>query len=669
MRIFYFPLFFVLFTQAVQAADPPLNLTRLSLEELMTIEVTLASRKPEKLSTATAAISVLTADDLRRLGVKTLPEALRWVPGMQVGRIDANKWEVSSRGFSGLFTDKLQVLIDGRSVYTPLFSGVFWEVQDVVLEDVDRIEVIRGPGGTLWGANAVNGVINIITRNAAETQGGWVEIGGGTKELGSATARYGGKLGESGYFRVYGKSFTQGNSKGSTLPVRDGWHLSRIGTRMDWRPSPQESLTLEGSAYAGRAGQSFVLATSLSPPYTQTVYYDAELSGGDLLGRWKRHLEDRGDLELQLYLDRLDRKDAIFQGMIQNADIDFQHRFEPSRNQELIWGLGYRLTDDDFTGTFTLSLLPAKRRSHLFSGFVQDDVSLLSGRMRLTLGTKLEHNSRSGFEWQPNLRLGLFPSSDHTFWGAISRATRTPSRADNDIRATLQILPPGALFSGSPLARAVLLGNRDFASEELLAWEAGYRAAWFDQLIVDLAGFYQRYDQVRSNEAETPFLEAATSPAHLVIPVRISNELNGKTYGAELALSWQKGEWWRLQASYSYLHMDLWPNRGSQDTGTDRSEEGSVPHHQLALRSSFDLSPDLGLNLSGRYVDQLPYQQIDDYLTFDLHLEWRLLPHLTISLVGQNLLDSPHLEYLSTSTNNLPAQVERDVHGRISWEF
>ena len=668
MRIVSIPLFFVLIAQAVLAADTSPNLTLLSLEELMEIEVTLASRKPEKLSAATAAISVLTAEDLHHLGVRSLPEALRWVPGMQVGRIDANKWEVSSRGFSGLFTDKLQVLIDGRSVYTPMFSGVFWEIQDVVLEDVDRIEVVRGPGGTLWGANAVNGVINVITESAEETQGGWIEIGGGTSARGSTTVRHGGKLGENGHFRVYGKFFAQDRSKGTKQRVEDDWHLGRVGTRMDWQLSPRETLTLEGSAYTGRAGQSFVLPTSLSPPYVQTVYYDAELRGGDLLGRWKRNLGDRGALELQLYLDRMDRSDFIVQGVIQNADIDFQHRFEPGAHHELIWGLGYRLTTDDYKGTFILSLLPTQRHAHLFSGFVQDDISLLADRARLTLGTKLEHNSRSGFEWQPNLRLGWFPSSRHTLWAAVSRATRTPSRADDDIRATLDVLPPGDLVTGSPVARVLLLGNRDFTSEEMLAWEAGCRASLAAALTVDIAAFHQRYDRLRSNEPESPFLVDAPSP-HLVIPVRISNGLNGETSGGELALSWQRKNWWRLQLTYSYLHMDLRPDRDSQDLGTDESEEGSVPRHQLALRSYFDLSPHLGLNVSGRYVDQLPYQEIGDYWTVDLHLEWHLSPHLEISLAGQNLVDSPHLEYISTSTNNLPALVEREMYGGISWKF
>lgn len=650
-------------------ADPPLRLEALSLEELMEIEVSLASRRPEPLAGATAAVAALTRKDLAWLGARHLPEALRWMPGLQVGRIDANKWEVSSRGFSGLFTDKLQVLVDGRSVYTPLFSGVFWEVQDVVLEDVDRIEAVRGPGGALWGANAVNGVINVISKGAAETQGGWVQVGGGSRGRGTLTARYGGRLSPGLHYRVYGQGRTEGDSRGAGLAVRDGWRLGHAGGRVDWQRSPAESFTLEASAYRGRAGQSFLLPTALEPPYQRVVYYDATLAGGAAVGRWKRRLAGRGDLEAQLFVDRMDRRDAILKGLIDNADLDLQHRLPLGGAQELIWGLGYRLTADDYRGSFTLAMLPSQRRVHLLSGFVQDEVALFSGRGRLTAGTKVERNSRTGFEWQPSLRLGWYPVEHHTVWAAVSRATRTPSRADDDIRAVLEVLPPDRLFAGSPVARVALLGNRGFRSEELGALEGGYRGRVSSRLLVDAAVFLQRYDRLRSNEPELPYIDDVAIPVHLVVPLRVANGLEGRTYGGELTLSWQQAERWRVQGSYSYLDMDLWPGPDSQDRDTEDSEEDAVPRHQWSVRSLLAVRPGLELGVSGRYASRLAYQGIDPYLTADLQLRWRPLDRVEVSLLGENLLDSPHLEYVSRSSNNLPAWVTRELSATMGWRF
>ncbi|MEW6751013.1 MAG: TonB-dependent receptor [Candidatus Latescibacterota bacterium] len=650
------------------AADAVSRLAELSLEELMEVEVILPSRSPERLASATAAITVLTGEELRQLGVRSVPEALRWVPGMQVGRIDANKWEVSARGFSGLFADKLLVLIDGRSVYNPLFSGVFWEVQDVDLADVERIEVVRGPGGTLWGANALNGVINVVTRGAAQTPGLRAEVGTGDRQRVWGAGRYGGRLGREGHFRAYGRYFAQGASRGAQEPVEDAWHLGRLGARADWQVSSDEELTLDASVYAGEAGQSFLQPTSLSPPYQERLYYDAPLGGGHLLGRWQRGMGRRGDLELHAYVDRMDRRDAILRGSIWTADVDFQHRLEPVSGGELAWGLGYRLAADEYRGTFTLSMLPRRRLAHLLSGFAQGGASLLSGRTRLVAGTKVEHNGRSGLELQPNLRLGWFPTHRQTVWAALSRATRTPSRADDDILATLRVLPPGAAGPGSPLTRVVLLGNREFASEELVALEGGYRANLAEQLMVDAAAFLHRYDRLRSDEPELPYPDEASPQPHLVVPIRVSNGLDGRTWGGELALSWQPGQRWRLEGAYSFVAIDLWPDAGSQDQTTEASEEESVPRHQVGLRSHVELAPGLELNLAGRYVAELPYARIDRYATVDAHLEWRLRPRLAVSLVGINLIDSPHLEYVSRSTNNVGALVEREVYTGIRWE-
>ena len=655
-------------------ASPPLDLTQLSLEELMNIEVTLVSRKPEKLAETAAAVFVLTAEDLRRSGVRSIPEALRLVPGMQVGRIDANKWVVTSRGFPGLFANKLLVLIDGRSVYTPLFSGVFWEAQDVVLEDVERIEVIRGPGGTLWGANAVNGVINILTRKAADTPGRSVQVGGGTEERGFATLRGGGRLGEGAHYRAYGKVFTRDRSRGATgQRPADGWHLYRIGGRIDWELSSRDALSVLGNGYRGEVGQSLLLTTSPSPPYVQAVHSEARIHGAAVLGRWERRISDRTDLALQLYYDRSGRRDYVLAGVIHNLDLDFQHRFRPGPRQEIVWGWGYRFTTDHFDPTFTMALHPESRKVHLLSGFVQDDITLVPERLRLIAGTKFEHNSYTGIEAQPNVRFWWSPAPRQALWGAVSRAVRTPSRGDNDIRAMAQAIPPDSLFPGvpSPVALVALVGNRDFTSENLLAFDLGYRAHFNERLTLDLAGFYNLYDDLRTNELEidSRVLEGDPLPPHLLIPMRVDNKATGKTWGFELAAN---GQWhpWRLRAGYSFLRMDLEVDEDSFDAQTE-SYARELPRHQLSVRSYLDLPAGLELDVVGRYVHDFPVAEwkIDRYLTFDLRLGWRPEERLELSLAAQNLLDSPHPEYVSQASGTFATEVEAGVYGVLNWAF
>ena len=651
------------------AGEIPPDLTELTLEELMEIEIISASKKEERLFEAPAAVYVITGEDLRRSGVRNIPEALRLVPGMQVARIDANKWVVTSRGFAGLFANKLLVLIDGRSVYTPLFSGVFWEAQDVVLEDVERIEVIRGPGGTLWGANAVNGIINIITKRAEDAQGGFVRIGGGTEERAFGTVRYGGRLGDGACFRAYGKHFTRDASVDSAGQGRaDDWRVLRVGGRMDWGLSAQSTLTLQGDVYDGEVGQAVSLVTSLSAPYTQTVYSDAQISGGNVLGRWERTLNDRSDLALQFYYDRCARTDAMLHGVIHNTDIDFQHRVGLGWGQEIVWGLGYRFTADDSDGSFTMSLHPDSRHVHLFSGFVHDDISLISDRLRLTLGSKLEHNSYTGFELQPNIRFWWSPSRRHALWGAVSRAVRTPSRADHDIRGIPQALPPDSLFPGSPLALVTFLGDEDFVSETVLAFDLGYRSHLKDWFSVDVAGFCNLYDDLRTQELDLQSMEGVSSPPHVVIPLRVDNKATGKTYGIELGADWQVWDTWRLRTAYGYFHMDLEVAKDSFDTATETFAEEN-PRHQLSVRSYLDLPGPLELDVTGRYVDDLPTLAIDRYLTLDIHLGWHPGDRLELSLVGRNLLNSPHREFVSPSSGILPAEVQAGIYSTLSWRF
>jgi iron complex outermembrane receptor protein len=406
-------------TQAGQGYD----LSRLSLEELMNIEVTLVGRKPERWMQTAAAVSVITAADLRRWGVRSIPAALRAVPGLHIAVVDANKWVVTARGFAGLFANKLLVLIDGRSVYTPLFSGVFWEAQDVVLEDVERIEVIRGPGGTLWGANAVNGIINIVTKKAARTQGTLVQLGGGTKERLFATVRHGGQAGEHLHWRAYIKHFKRTRSPAATnRPVRDAWHAYHSGGRLDWSISDRDMLSLHANAYSGKTGQSVSLLTGLEPPYVQDTYGDADISGIAAQGRWERSYSEQAHFALQFYYDRAERRDIVLGGVIHNTDLDFQHRFRWTARQELTWGLGYRFTTDELDGISNISFIPSSRDTYLFSAFVHDEIAIIQQHLHLMLGAKLERNSYTDFETQPNARLWWSPTPRHLLWGAISRA-------------------------------------------------------------------------------------------------------------------------------------------------------------------------------------------------------------------------------------------------------
>ena len=651
---------------AVQPLQADIDLTRMGLEELMQVEVNLVSRQPQRLFSTAAAAAVLTAEDLQRSGGRSIPEALRLVPGMQVARIDANKWAVTSRGFVGPFANKLLVLIDGRSVYTPLFSGVFWESQNSDLESVERIEVIRGPGGSLWGTNAVNGIVNVVTRNAAETPGWRLHLGGGTAERGSGSLRYGGRRGETLYYRIFGSFSAYERSRATTpLTPRDDWRILRGGSRVDWHPSSRDGLTLLADLYTSEVGQSLLIPVSLTPPYKRVVHAEGDVRGGSLVGRWERELNPHEGMALQFYLDRAERAEEVLQGTIHNADIDFQHHRRLASHLEVIWGLGYRLTWDDFTETFSISIEPSSRSTHLLSGFFYAGLPLIPERLRLSMGAKLERNSYTGIELQPNLRAWWSPAPSHAFWIALSRAARIPSRSERGFRGITDALPPDALFPGSPVALVTLLGNPHIDSEKLVGVECGFRTRVHD-LTLDLTAFHNRYEDLRTNELGLPILTEDPSPRHLLIPVRIDNKASGTTLGWEGMADWQRWQRWRLRAAYSFLRMRLHVAPSSTDAITETYAR-EVPSHQFSLRSSLDLTDRLALDANGRYVSRLPALEIPSYRTLDLRLGISLSEELKLSLMGRNLLDSPHPEFLSTAASTLPTAVEASFHAALSW--
>ncbi len=651
----------------------------MSLANLMDIEITSVSKKTERLSKAAAAIFVISQDDIRRSGVTSIPEALRLAPGIQVARIDSNKWAISSRGFNSRFANKLLVLMDGRSVYTPLFSGVFWDVQDTVLDDIERIEVIRGPGAALWGANAVNGVINIITKHSKDTTGGLFRAGGGTEEQGFGTLRYGGELGEQGTYRIYGKYANRDASKArfSGNESNDDWHVGRVGFRYDWEDSQNDSLTIQGDAYDGEAGQTVSVA-SLTPPHLPVIDSDEEIRGGNVMMRWDRKTSATSNLQLQLYYDRTERKGPLIDEHRDTVDIDFQHHFSPLDKHTIIWGLGYRFTQDKFKNIFAVSLMPEGRSSHLFTGFLQDDITLVSDTLRLTLGSKISHNDYTGFEIQPNARLLWTPDDKQTFWGAVTRAVRTPSRGDHDARVTgnLGITPVGDPTNPFPVPIATgLLGNDKADSEEIIAYELGYRLKASKDLLFDISVFYNVYDHLRESTVGSPVCEPSGAPVtnfppcflsatNVLVPLTIGTKMKGETYGIELVSDWQPLDWWRLKGVYSYIQMQLHANNPANEI-----LEGQTPHHQGSIRSMMNLTDNINFDLWLRYVDNVPNFEIDSYFTVDVRLAWKPINDIELSIVGQNLVDSQHEEFTSELRDILPTQIERSFYGQVKWIF
>src|SRR6266852_6255460 len=512
------------------------DVTAMSMEDLMNLQVTSVSKRTQKVADAAAAIFVITQEDIRRSGATSIPEALRLAPGLEVARIDQNKWAIGSRGFNGRFDNKLLVLIDGRSVYTPLFSGVYWNIQDVLLEDIDRIEVIRGPGATLWGANAVDGVINIITKPAASTQSAIVKAGGGTEERASGGVRYGDKIGSDTHYRIYGKYFDWGPSDYITgATAHDGWDAIRGGFRADWTPAGANSLTVQGDIYRSHYDETLTVP-SLSVPYSNTFPNNGEYSGGNILARWNHNTEG-GSMSVQAYYDNTTTVDhSLFEDHQNIFDIDFQDGFHVGNHQQFVLGLGYRSILDHNDSSFTVSLQPNQVNLNQFSAFLQDEISLVDNRLRLTLGSKLEHNTFTGFEVEPNARLLWTLTPNQSVWTAVSRAVRTPALTEEGLRLNSAVVPPATPSNPYPFpAVLAVFGSHQFSSEDLLAYEFGYRMQATRNLSLDIATFSNSYSNLRSAEPGTPFPECAPVPTDIVVPFVAANKMCGGTSFLELS--------------------------------------------------------------------------------------------------------------------------------------
>jgi iron complex outermembrane receptor protein len=645
-------------------------LKQLSVEQLMNLKVTSVSKLPEALLQAPSAIQVITSEEIRRSGATSLPEALRLADNLEVAQQNSHDWAISARGFNANLANKLLVLIDGRAVYSPLYGGVLWNIQDYLLEDIDRIEVISGPGGTLWGANAVNGVINIITKSAKDAQGLYAEAAGGKELQALAGVRYGAELSPDVYLRVYGKYTDQGDEVTETgADAQDSWHMGRGGFRLDADPSAGNKLTVQGDFYSGTEDYGGIGG--------------AEESGGNVLGRWTHTISNDSAMSLQTYYDHTYLSQpfaasapapyytgfpaASLTDSLDTYDVDFQHYFALGERHRVIWGLGYRATHEADYDVSVVQFTPPVLDQALYSGFLQDEI-MLAPSVHLTLGSKLEHNDYTGFEVEPNTRLQWNVTPRQLLWAAVSRAVRTPSRYDRDLE-----VPSGLVDAPPPyqFPAYYLKGNADFRSETLIAYESGYRAELTSNLSGSLSVFYNDYNNLRSTSA-TPTTAYYIFP----YPIIFENNLEGETHGFELSATYQVLDWWRLHGGYDLLIEDIHVKPGQVDA-TNATNETADPEQQGSLRSSMDLPRRLQWDATLRWVDELHINSgpnggpvvgiVPSYFELDSRLAWHATKNLELSVVGQNLLHPYHVEYGFPSPTR--EAIERSVFAKVTWSY
>lgn len=592
------------------------DLQSLTIEQLANVEITSVSKAPQPLSGAAAAVYVINHDDVIRSGAQSLAEVLRLAPNLEVLQTSPSAYQITARGFDGSggaqnFSNKLLVLIDGRSVYSPLYSGVYWDAQDVLPEDIERVEVISGPGGSLWGANAVNGVVNVITRKAADTTGGLLTLAAGD-QYSSAALQYGGMLTDTVSYRVYAKNFYQRSFNGSAgANSHDSWTKPQGGFRLDWDQA-QDKITLQGDIYAGSEGQAGATHGSIA--------------GGNLTVTWQHQLDEGSSLQLLTYYDETERHAAVDAGgfALNTYNVELQHNFQLGRWNSIVWGIGDRIHQYGITdangATTSLQWSPGHRTLNLANIFAQDHIAL-SDSVQLSLGVKVENDPYSGIAPMPSGRLSWQISTADTVWVAISRALRSPTPFDSDVVEKLGTTP-------------FLIGNTNFLPEEVIAYEAGYRGQIFDDLMVSVSGFENVYDHLRTIEPDPV----------TTLPLSWGNLMKGDVHGVEAWASYQATDWWRLNAGFNIQHEDL-AFQPSASKLLGLSQAGNDPHHQASLRSAMNLLSDLNFDMDWRYVGALPGPHVPDYVEVNARLSWRLSDSLTIALSGFNLLHGHHLEY------------------------
>jgi iron complex outermembrane recepter protein len=644
-------------SQQSPVSNEPLK--KLSLAQLGDVEVTTTSKEPEEVWKTPAAVFVITQDDIRRSGATTIPDVLRLAPGVEVAQVDSDHWSVGIRGFGAALASKLLVLIDGRSVYTPLFEGVYWQVQATPLEDIERIEVIRGPGGTIWGANAVDGVINIITKSAKDTQGSMLSLGGGSVEQGTGSFRYGGGNARGFSYRIYGMGFTTAPEFHPDGANFDDWRMGQTGFRTDWDRGARDTFTFQGDIYREISGEATQYAL-YSPPSQVFVDANAQLTGGNLLARWKRVLNDKSDFQVQAYFDRTNHFEPEFGETRDTFDIDFLDHLTLPWQQNFLWGLGARVSPSNLIPTVpTINFLPNQLTDQVYSGFAQDEISLFDHRLALTVGSKLEHNNYNGVQVQPSARVLWNRTPRQSFWASVTRAVRTPSRLDDDVQLT-----DFAAVTPLPVYLRVD-GNRQFRSEELIGYETGFRTLATSHFYLDLALFYNDYRDLYSFQVGAPFLETSPAPEHAIIPLLTSNGIRGTTKGFEVTPDWKPVSWWELKPSYSHLEMNMKDGPGSNDPTSAANYDGSSPKHQVVIQSFVRLPKKLEFDQTYRYVSALSAQMVKSYNTGDAHLRWQTTPQLELSVVGENLFQPQHSEF--GGDPGPLVGIKRGVYAKITW--
>ncbi len=631
-------------------------------DSIFNFDIYSLSKKKENAFDAPSATYILTSEDIRRSGMTSIPEALRLIPGVQVSRIDGNKWTISIRGFNNQFSNKLLVLIDGRTVYTPLFSGVFWDIHDYVLEDVEKIEVVRGPGGTIWGANAVNGIINIITKNSVQTQGGYVSQVFGNEDRSITEVRYGGKTSSSDHYRLYAKKSVRNGAYKATdgKDANDGNSQDRAGFRYDISSIKDNSVTIHGDVFNGTANNYF----------STFGRNDKDSQGGNVVINWDKTISKKSSISLNSYFDYENFKLPVLERSSKTIDIDFQHFYSFSRNNQFIWGLGYRQIVDNIKESEASNLIdggkfvpinytPDKRNDEIHSAFIQDKISI-TDNLDLTIGSKFLINDYTGFEYQPNARLSYYPSRNQTLWASVSRAVRTPTRAEISFDIKEE-------FAGSTVSK----GNQNAESENLVAYEAGYRIKPTSKTLFDVAVFYNDYSKLRTYE------NIGGEPV-------ASNLGYGESYGGEISGKWQVNDSWRLEASYDFLKTELHVSNASTDDKTsvladyDALEltEKRSPKNQFRLRSFFNVTQKIEFDNMLYYVDSLPSAKFiksdkkgaPSYIRFDTRLGYLPTKNLDLSVGIRNLFDDRHNEYYS-GIYNYNAEIGRTYYLRAVWQY
>jgi iron complex outermembrane receptor protein len=633
------------------------DLSQASIEELMRIEITSVARKEQRAADVAAAVFVITQDDIRRSGMTTIPDLLRLAPGVQVAQINSNKWAVSVRGFNGLYANKLLVLVDGRSVYNRIFSGVLWDAEDLMLDDIDRIEVIRGPGAAIWGANAVNGVINIVTKTTAATEGALARVEAG--RFGEqAAVRYGGA-----HYRVY----AQWTGRNQSLTSRgagadDASRRATTGFRADWTRGPS-ALMLEGSLSAGRARALWPNLDPLTAASQAIAREPSDSQGGHLLARWTRTRASGASLQVQSFVDVAGRQEPVGRYDRRTFDVDMQYHTAVGTRHDLVAGAGYRFNDERFEGHGAISLIPAHDKSSTMTAFVQDEIAMLGNRLAVTLGSQAQYDSNAGAGVQPTARAMWKATARQRLWIAASRALRTPSLAERGIRVVMLPVPvPGGL----PLT-VTALGNPAAETENFVDAEVGYRLELGTTASIDVTGFVGRYDHLRTEEVSAPLVEFVPSP-RISVDARGGNLLEATTHGLEVAGHWMPVPSWRLDASYSTFHLTPKLAAASLDPEA-AGEDGSAPGRQWQLQSAFSPSPRATLNVAIFHAGALEGLLVKAYTRTDITAEWRLTPRLSVMAIGHNLFHAAHPEFLTSAAFLRATEVARSASLRLRWSL